>query len=187
MASTSRFRRELLSRLQIPFQVFSPQIDEAAWRGETASVTACRLAEEKAKSALEAHPHALIIGADQIAELNGKHIGKPNDHKEAVEQLRGMRGKSITFHTALALLNGETGRLQTRLAETLVSFRNVSDGQIEAYLRREQPYDCAGSAKSEGLGIALIAGMQGADPNALVGLPLIELVTLLKNEGIEVI
>jgi septum formation protein len=187
LASTSAFRRELLSRLRIEFEAAAPQVDEAALPGESASATAKRLAEAKARAVVERFPHALIIGCDQVAELQGEHIGKPGDHESAVQQLQRMRGRTVLFHTALALLNGATDRLQTNVVPSAVHFRNVSDAQIEAYLRREQPYDCAGSAKSEALGIALIASIEASDPNALVGLPLIELVTMLKNEGVEVI
>jgi len=187
LASTSPFRRELLSRLRIPFEVTAPLVDETALAGELAPKTAIRLAEAKAKAALKDFPDALIIGSDQVAELAGEHIGKPGAHEKAVEQLRRMRGKCVVFHTALALLDGLSGRIQTRIVPTTVHFRNISDAQIETYLRREQPYNCAGSAKSEGLGIALIASIEGSDPNALIGLPLIELISMLKNEGIEVI
>lgn len=187
LASTSPFRRELLARLRLPFVTVSPRVDEATLPDESAFATAVRLAEAKARAPLQEYPDALIIGSDQVAELNGKHIGKPLTHENAVRQLRFMRGKSVSFHTALALLNGQTGYLQTQVVQTIVRFRDLSDAQIDAYLVREQPYDCAGSAKSEGLGIALIAAMTGSDPNALIGLPLIELVTMLTNEGVEVI
>lgn len=187
LASTSPFRRELLSRLGISFEIAAPEIDEAALLGEAAAVTAARLAEAKARGVLKAFPDALIIGSDQVAELDGEHIGKPLTHENAVRQLQRMRGRRVVFHTGLALLDGPSGRTQKRVVPTGVSFRQLSDAQIETYLRREQPYNCAGSAKSEGLGIALIACMEGSDPNALIGLPLIELVSMLKNEGIEVI
>ena len=187
LASTSPFRRELLSRLGISFEIAAPEIDEAALPGEAAAVTAARLAEAKARGVFKVFPDALIIGSDQVAELDGEHIGKPVTHENAVRQLQRMRGRTVVFHTAVALLDGPSGRTQKRVVPTRVSFRQVSDAQIETYLRREQAYNCAGSAKSEGLGIALIACMEGSDPNALIGLPLIELVSMLKNEGIEVI
>ncbi|MES2354756.1 MAG: Maf family nucleotide pyrophosphatase [Pseudomonadota bacterium] len=187
LASTSPFRRELLSKLGIPFEVRAPQLDETALPHELAPATAIRLAEAKAKAVLQAFPDALIIGSDQVAELAGEHIGKPITHENAVQQLRRMRGKSVVFHTALALVDGLSGRTQSKIVPTTVHFRDFSDAQIEDYLCREQPYNCAGSAKSEGLGIALLMSMETMDPNALVGLPLIELVSMLKNEGIEVI
>jgi septum formation protein len=187
LASTSPFRRELLSRLGIPFEVAAPSVDESALPDELAPATAIRLAEAKARASLKEFPDALIIGSDQVAELAGQHIGKPGTHENAVAQLRRMRGKSVVFHTAIALVNGLKDRAQTRVVPTVVTFRDLSDEQIEVYLRREQPYNCAGSAKSEGLGIALIACMEGPDPNALIGLPLIELVSMLKIEGVEVL
>lgn len=187
LASSSPFRRELLSRLGIEFEVAAPQVTEDALPGESAPMTAVRLAEAKARAVVERFPHALIIGSDQVAELKGERIGKPGDHETAVKQLQRMRGQTVLFHTALALLNGATGGLQTRVVPTSVRFRKVSDAQIEAYLRRDQPYNCAGSARSEALGIALIASLDASDPHALIGLPLIELVTMLKNEDIEVI
>ncbi len=171
----------------IPFEVRAPQLDETALPHELAPATAIRLAEAKAKAVLQAFPDALIIGSDQVAELAGEHIGKPITHENAVQQLRRMRGKSVVFHTALALVDGLSGRTQSKIVPTTVHFRDFSDAQIEDYLCREQPYNCAGSAKSEGLGIALLMSMETMDPNALVGLPLIELVSMLKNEGIEVI
>ncbi len=187
LASTSEFRRELLQRLALPFVTFAPQVDEAALAGETAAGTAIRLAEMKARAASTVHRDALIIGSDQVAELDGEHIGKPGDHPHALAQLRKMRGRTVTFHTAVVLLNAASGRMQQALVPTQVSFRRVSDAQIEAYLRRETPYNCAGSARCEGLGIALIEAIRGDDPNALIGLPLIALVTMLQNEGIRVV
>jgi len=186
LASTSAYRKALLQRLAIPFQAASPGVDEAPRPGETARETSLRLAEEKARAVAARHPGALIIGSDQVALLGGEQLGKPHTHDNAVRQLRAMRGKCITFYTALTLLNARTGNLQTAVAENRVCFREYSDEEIESYLRKEQPYDCAGSAKSEGLGIILISRMDGDDPNALVGLPLIELVTMLKNEGVKV-
>jgi septum formation protein len=187
LASTSPFRRELLSKLGLPFEIAAPNVDEEALPNELAHVRAARLSEAKAHAVVKTFPDALIIGSDQVASLGSEHIGKPNTHENAVIQLRRMRGKSVVFHTALTLLNGLTGAIQARVTPTTVTFRDISDAQIETYLHREQPYNCAGSAKSEGLGIALITNMEGSDPNALIGLPLIELVTMLKTEGIEVI
>jgi len=187
LASTSPFRRELLSKLGISFEVFAPHVDESALSGEPAAAAATRLAIAKATAALARFPNAVAIGSDQVAELNGEHIGKPGSHENAVKQLRNMRGKSVIFHTALSLVDGLSKHVQTCVVPTSVTFRNLTDAQIESYLRREQPYNCAGSAKSEGLGIALIARMDISDPNALIGLPLIELISMLKNIGIEVI
>ncbi len=185
LASTSAYRKALLQRLCIPFQSISPGVDEAPLPGETARATSLRLAQEKARAVAASHPDALIIGSDQVALLDGEQLGKPGTHDNAVRQLRAMRGRSVTFYTALALLNARTGHMQTAVAENNVHFRDYSDAEIESYLLKEQPYDCAGSAKSEGLGIVLISRMEGDDPNALVGLPLIELVTMLKKEGVE--
>lgn len=187
LASTSPFRRELLSRLGILFEIAAPRIDEVALSGEAAPVTAARLAEAKARAVRKNFPDALIIGSDQVADLDGEHVGKPGTHENAVRQLQRLRGHTVIFHTALVLLDAASGRVQKRVVPTTVTFRSPSNAQIESYLRREQPYDCAGSAKSEGLGIALIARLEGSDPNALVGLPLIELVSMLKILGIEVL
>lgn len=187
LASTSIYRRELLERLQIPFQVTAPGIDETPLPGESALQTAHRLSREKARSAAAHHPEALIIGSDQVALLGERQLGKPLTHENAVHQLRSMRGKWVTFYTALTLFNARNGEMLTEIAENRVQFRMVSETEIESYLRKEQPYNCAGSAKSEGLGIALISQMEGKDPNALVGLPLILLVDMLKKQGIPVL
>lgn len=187
LASTSPFRRALLSRLGIPFESTALNVDEATLPGESAAATALRLAAAKAYAVRPRFPNALIIGSDQVAELDGQHIGKPGSHDKAVRQLQQMRSKTVVFHTALAVLESASGQLETRMVPTTVSFRPVIDAQIEAYLRREEPYDCAGSAKFEELGIALMAGMEGSDPNALIGPPLIELISLLRNQGVEVI
>ena len=184
LASTSPYRRALLERLGIPFQCIAPGVDETPLPNEGAQQTSMRLAGEKARAVAASHPDALIIGSDQVALLAGEQLGKPLTHDNAVRQLQSMRGQRITFYTALALLNARTGKLQDAVAENHVHMRNYSDDEIESYLRKEQPYDCAGSAKSEGLGIILISRMEGNDPNALVGLPLIELVDMLKNEGV---
>lgn len=187
LASTSIYRSQLLSTLQLPFQTASPNVDETPLSGETAKTTATRLSQLKAQAVAQQHPDALIIGSDQVALLEGTQLGKPLTHDNAVGQLRAMRGKSVSFYTAVSLLNARTGDMQTALTETRVSFRNLSDDEIERYLRKEQPYHCAGSAKSEGLGIALIERIEGNDPNALIGLPLIVLVDMFKKQGVEIL
>ena len=187
LASTSPYRRELLQRLQIPFQTAAPDVDETALPDERASETTWRLSREKADAVASQYPQALIIGSDQIALLGEQRMGKPLTHDNAVQQLRAMRGHSVVFYTALTLLNARTGAMQTEVAENRVTFRNLSDDEIESYLRKEQPYHCAGSAKLEGLGIALISRMEGDDPNALIGLPLIVLVSMLRHQGVQVL
>jgi septum formation protein len=187
LASSSISRRELLERLQLPFTVESPEVDETPLDGEKPEETALRLAQAKARKVGIHHPAALIIGCDQVATLDGLQLGKPLTHDNAVKQLRLMRSRSVTFHSALCLFNAASGNMQVRNAIYEVRFRHLTDEQIENYLLKEQPYHCAGSAKSEGLGIALIEWMRGDDPNALIGLPLIELVTMLNNEGVSVI
>lgn len=182
LASTSIYRSELLGRLQIPFQTAAPAVDETPLPGESAKQTSWRLSREKAQAVAANYPDALIIGSDQVALLGDEQIGKPLTHENAVRQLRVMRGQSVIFYTALTLLNARTGEIQTEVAETRVSFRELSDDEIESYLHKEQPYHCAGSAKSEGLGIALISRIEGDDPNALIGLPLILLVSMLKKQ-----
>lgn len=187
LASSSVYRRELLQKLQIPFSCVSPKLDESSLVGEEPHETALRLAQEKAKKIGEEYPHALVIGCDQVATLDGEQLGKPGNHKNAVKQLKKMRGREVTFYSALCLYNAATGNMQALIAPYLVKFRQLTDAEIENYLIKEQPYHCAGSAKSEGLGIALIERMLGEDPNALIGLPLIKLVGMLKNEGVNVI
>ncbi|MCE5180482.1 MAG: Maf-like protein [Betaproteobacteria bacterium] len=187
LASTSPYRRELLSRLKIPFEVCSPEVDETPLPGEVPEQTAYRLAIAKAQSLAKDFPDALIIGSDQVATLDGLQLGKPHTHDNAVRQLTMMRGRSVVFHTALCLYNSRTGNIQAKEIPFTVHFRNLSAAQIESYLTKEQPYNCAGSAKSEGLGIALIERMEGDDPNALIGLPLIALIEMLNNEGMPVI
>lgn len=184
LASTSPYRSELLKRLQIPFITASPDVDETPLPDETARATSLRLAQKKARAVATAYPDALIIGSDQVALLEGKQIGKPLTHENASRQLRSMRGKTTCFYTALALLNTKNGHLQTEVAENQVTLRDLDDAEIEAYLQKEQPYNCAGSAKSEGLGIALMSSMKGDDPNALIGLPLILLTAMLRREGL---
>ena len=183
LASTSPFRRELLARLGLPFETANPDVDETPLPEETPEATALRLSESKARAVAARFPDALIIGSDQVASLDGCVFGKPGTHENAVTQLQTMRGRVVIFFTGLCLLNARTGIAHLRGVPTLVTFRDLSDNEIENYLRREQAYNCAGSAKSEGLGIALIARMQGDDPNALIGLPLIALCDLMSIEG----
>lgn len=187
LASTSPYRRELLARLGLPFQVANPQTDESPLPGEAPEEMALRLSEAKARAVAADFPDALIIGSDQVATVDGKIYGKPGDHPRAVKQLRELSGKTVNFFTGLCLYNTRTDHAETRGVPTLVSFRKLSDEEIENYLRREPAYNCAGSAKSEGLGIALLRSMQGDDPNALVGLPLIALCELLRQQGVAVL
>jgi septum formation protein len=187
LASSSPYRKELLQRLILDFEVFSPDIDESQLADERPEQTALRLAQLKAKKIAETHPEAIIIGCDQVATLDGMQLGKPGNHGNAIKQLRMMRGKQVTFHSALCLYNAQTQHMQAEVVPYTVEFRNLSDTQIDRYLSIEKPYNCAGSAKSEGLGIALISAMHGEDPNALIGLPLIKLITMLTAENIHVI
>jgi septum formation protein len=187
LASTSPFRRELLARLGLPFETANPATDETALDGEMPETTALRLSEAKARAVAAQHPDALIIGSDQIACLDGQVFGKPGNHENAVIQLKTMRGRTVNFFTGLCLLNAKTGKAHLRGVPTQVTFRNLSDSEIENYLRKERPYNCAGSAKSEGLGIAVIAKMEGEDPNALIGLPLIALCDLFRLENLSVL
>lgn len=187
LASSSIYRRELLKHLQLPFTVESPDVDETPLPDERPEATALRLAQVKARKIGEHHRDALVIGCDQVATLDGLQLGKPLTHDNAVRQLRMMRGRSVIFHSALCLYNAASGNMQAENVIYEVRFRDLTDAQIENYLHKEQPYHCAGSAKSEGLGIALIEWMRGDDPNALIGLPLISLVGLLQNEGITIL
>jgi septum formation protein len=187
LASSSEFRRDLLQKLQIPFSSISPRLDETPLVNENPHETALRLAQEKAKKIGADYPHALIIGCDQVATLDGVQLGKPLNHSNATKQLQSMRGREITFYSALCLYNAATGNMQAEVVPYLVRFRKLTDEQIENYLNKEQPYQCAGSAKSEGLGIALMERMIGEDPNALIGLPLIKLINMLQNENISVL
>lgn len=190
LASSSVYRRDLLARLRLPFISVSPHIDETPRVRELPAATALRLALAKAQAVAAAHPQALVIGSDQVADLNGAPgvaLGKPGNHENAVRQLRAMRGKRVIFHTALCLLDAASGRHHLEDIPTTVHFRELSDEQIERYLQLEQPYDCAGSAKIETLGIALVQKIECDDPTALIGLPLIALVSMLKQEGIEVV
>ncbi len=184
LASTSIYRSELLKRLQLPFETAAPDVDETALPDESARATSVRLAQLKARAVAAAYPDALIIGSDQVALLESRQLGKPLTHDNAARQLRAMRGKTTCFYTAVALLNSKTGNIQTEVAENHVTLRDLSDAEIEGYLLKEQPYHCAGSAKSEGLGIALMSKMAGDDPNALIGLPLILLAGMLRRENV---
>jgi len=186
LASTSPYRRELLGRLGLPFVTASPQTDESQLPGEAPKATALRLSEAKARAVAAQYPDALIIGSDQIAEMDGQVFGKPGTHDKAVEQLRRLSGKTVNFFTGLCLLDARTGAAEVRGVPTLVGFRDLSDDDIVNYLCREPAYDCAGSAKSEGLGIALLTRIHGDDPNALVGLPLIALCELLRRRGVKI-
>ena len=187
LASSSIYRRELLQRLQLPFTTIAPQVDETPLPDEMPQETALRLAQAKARKVGQDHKAALVIGCDQVATLDGEQLGKPLVHDRAVEQLHKMRGRHVVFHSALCLYNVQADRMQAQVVPYEVEFRQLSDVQIENYLRKEEPYQCAGSAKSEGLGIALIAAMHGNDPNALIGLPLIALIDMLHNEGVNAI
>ncbi len=184
LGSTSRYRRELLSRLHLPFMVEAPEVDETPQPGEAPEALARRLALAKAWAVAGHHPQAAVIGSDQVADLDGEPLGKPGTHERAVEQLRRMRGRTLVFHTAVAVVCASTGFEQLELAPVRVQFRPLADAEIEAYLRAEQPYDCAGSAKSEGLGIALLDAIDSDDPTALVGLPLIRTARLLRAAGV---
>lgn len=186
LASSSPYRRELLARLHIPFEVLSPDVDETPLPGEKPQDTALRLAQLKARAVADRFPDALIIGSDQVAMLDETQFGKPHTFENAKKQLLQASGRKMIFHTALCLFNSKTGNMQARVVPIGVQFRPLSEAQIERYLHQEQPYNCAGSAKSEGLGIALIERFEGDDPNALVGLPLIALVDMLGNEGVAV-
>ncbi|MDR3393156.1 MAG: Maf family nucleotide pyrophosphatase [Sulfuriferula sp.] len=187
LASTSPYRRELLAKLQVDFEVASPEVDETPLPDETPDAAALRLSALKATAVADRFPNALIIGSDQVATLNGMHIGKPGTHDKAVAQLRLMRGQQIVFHTALSLYNTATGNLQSAIVPTTVQIRPLTDTQIEHYLRKDQPYNCAGSARSEALGIAIMEKMEGTDPNALIGLPLIALTQMLMQEDWDVL
>jgi septum formation protein len=187
LGSTSRYRRELLERLRIPFAVTAPDVDETPQPGEAPKALAQRLALAKARAVAALHPEAVVIGSDQVADLAGQPLGKPGEHARAVAQLRQMRGQTVIFQTALAVVCLASGFEQVDLAEVRVVFRELSDDEIEAYLLAEQPYDCAGSAKSEGLGIALLESIDNDDPTALIGLPLIRTARLLRLAGVKLL
>ena len=184
LGSTSPYRRELLSRLRIPFEVVSPDVDETPYPSETPQQLACRLAMAKARAVAAMHPASVVIGSDQVADLDGEPLGKPQAHDRAVEQLRRMRGKTVIFQTAVAVVCQEAKFAQMDLAQVKVTFRDLSDTEIAAYLLAETPYDCAGSAKSEGLGIAILESIDNDDPTALVGLPLIRTCRMLRAAGL---
>jgi septum formation protein len=187
LGSTSPYRRELLSRLRLPFDVASPDVDETPHAGETPRALALRLALAKAQAVAARFPGAVVIGSDQVADLDGLALGKPGNHARAVEQLRRMRGHAVVFQTAVAVVCRESGFEQLDLAPVNVRFRDLADMEIEAYLQAEQPYDCAGSAKSEGLGIALLEAIESDDPTALVGLPLIRTCRMLRAAGVRLL
>ena len=187
LASSSIYRKKQLQQLQLNFSVIAPFIDETPLANETPKQTALRLSIEKARSVGLQHSNTLVIGCDQVASFAGKPLGKPLSHENAVKQLRIMQGKEIIFHSGICLFNAVTGNIQSSVVDIQVKFRSLTDQQIENYLMREQPYDCAGSAKSEGLGVALLDYIRGDDPNALIGLPLIQLVTMLEKEGIKIV
>jgi len=188
LASGSIYRRELLARLRIPFDVIAPDIDETPYPQEAPQETALRLAQAKAEAVGKQYPDAIVIGSDQVATLDNEHIGKPGTHESALKQLQKMRGRSVVFHTALCVWDGleknPGKKVQTANIQTIVTFRNSSDQEFEAYLRAEQPYDCAGSARNEALGIILLEKIESADPTALTGLPLITLTGMLRQCGI---
>ncbi|MFP8777051.1 Maf family nucleotide pyrophosphatase [Hydrogenophaga sp. RWCD_12] len=187
LGSTSRYRRELLSRLQLPFDSASPDVDETPQPGESPKALALRLALAKAQDVARRFPEAVVIGSDQVADLDGEPLGKPGTHERAVAQLQRMRGKTVVFQTAVAVVCQATSFEQVDLAPVRVVFRDLDDGEIERYLRAEEPYDCAGSAKSEGLGIALLARIDNDDPSALVGLPLIRTCHMLRAAGVKIL
>lgn len=187
LGSTSRYRRELLQRLRVPFEVVSPDVDETPHPSEAPQALATRLALAKAKAVAALHPNAVVIGSDQVADLNGEPLGKPGTHERAVLQLQRMRGQTVVFQTAVSVVCQASGFEQTELAQIKVRFRDLSDAEIEAYLRAEEPYDCAGSAKSEGLGIALLDAIDNDDPTALIGLPMIRTARLLRAAGIDLL
>jgi septum formation protein len=187
LASTSRYRRELLERLGVPFETHTPDVDETPHPDETPRALAKRLALEKANAVATFFPEAIVIGADQVADMAGEALGKPGDHARATDQLRRMRGQTLTFQTAVAVVCHATHFAQDDIAPVRVVFRQLADDVIERYLRAEQPYDCAGSAKSEGLGIALLDAIDSDDPTALIGLPLIRTCRMLRAAGIELL
>ncbi|WP_395009955.1 Maf family nucleotide pyrophosphatase [Undibacterium sp.] len=189
LASSSAYRKELLARLHLPFIAIAPDIDESPKEAESSEQTAMRLAQEKAEAIAHRYPNSIVIGADQVATMDGKQIGKPGDHARALEQLQTMRGQTVIFHTALCVLSNlpqhQKQSIQIQNCQTIVRFRNLSDTELDAYLHIEKPYDCAGSAKNEGLGIALLEQIQNDDPTALTGLPLIALTSMFRNLDIK--
>ncbi len=184
LASSSAYRKELLSRLNLPFEVAVPDIDETPQPGETPSATALRLAREKAAAVASKMPGCIVIGSDQVATLDDEQIGKPGNHANALAQLQKMRGREVVFHTALCVWDGRNNTSQVEDIQTIVKFRDLPDAELDAYLRIEQPYDCAGSAKNEALGIAILERIDSSDPTALTGLPLIALTGMLRKIGV---
>ena len=187
LASTSPYRRQLLARLGYPFEIVAPDIDEAPLPGETPPATALRLAEAKARAVAARVDDALVIGSDQVADADGVAISKPGDHRQALLQLRSLSGRTIVFHTGVALVAAPSGRCQTRLVDVRSTFRTLDECVIERYLERERPYDCAGSVRVEGVGIALFDRIESDDPTALIGLPLIALSAMLRGEDVDVL
>jgi len=187
LASTSRYRRRLLERLGIPFDCADPRVDEAPQAGEAAGATAQRLAEAKARAVAGRFPNALVIGSDQVAACEGARLDKPGNHENAARQLKLVSGKTAVFETAVALLDTQSAQLRSRIVACRVTFRSLTAERVERYLRLEQPYDCAGSAKAEGLGITLIERIDTEDPTSLVGLPLIALSEMLRDAGVDVL
>ncbi len=187
LASTSRYRRALLAQLGLPFVVASPETDESPLPGEKPSATALRLAEAKARSVAARYPDALVIGSDQVADCDGQAVGKPLDHRHAVAQLTALSGKTVVFHTGLALVDAARDACQTAMVDVTSTFRELTPAEIEAYLTRDQPYDCAASVKSDALGIALFTRIESDDPSALIGLPLIRLTDMLRAAGLSVL
>ena len=187
LGSTSVYRRELLERIRLPFSVAAPHVDETPQPGETPVALARRLALAKARAVAEVHPDCIVIGSDQVADLHGQPLGKPGTHERAIAQLQAMRGQTVIFQTAVAVVCLASGFVQEDLAAVKVQFRDLSDTEIEHYLQAEKPYDCAGSAKSEGLGISLLNAIDNDDPTALVGLPLIRTCRMLRAAGLDLL
>jgi septum formation protein len=187
LGSTSPYRRELLSRLKLAFETAVPEVDETPLPDEPPLELACRLALAKARAVAVQFPEAVVIGSDQVADLAGEPLGKPGTHERAVAQLRRMRGQTVMFHTAVAVVCAASGFEQLEVAPVRVTFRNFSDAEIESYLLAEQPYDCAGSARSEGLGVALLDAIDSDDPTSLVGLPLIRTCRMIRAAGVKVL
>lgn len=187
LASTSPYRRELLQRLRLPFEVLAPRVDEAALAAESPRATALRLARAKADEVAARTAEALVIGSDQVADVDGAALSKPGSHEAALDQLERMQGRTIVFHTALAVVDAARGRALVDCVPTSVRFRRLPRAALDAYLRAERPYDCAGAAKIEGLGIALVEAVESDDPTALIGLPLIRLTSMLEDFGVQVL
>lgn len=187
LGSTSRYRRELLARLGLPFEVSAPDVDETPSSGELPVATALRLSEAKARAVAARYEDALVIGSDQVADCDGRAVSKPGDRATAQRELRALSGRTIVFHTGIALVDAKTGRCQREMVDVVSVFRTLTDAEIDAYLDREAPYDCAGGVKSEALGIALFERITSDDPTALVGLPLIALCRMLRAEGVNVV